>query len=73
MLPFFGALVYLVARPATPVRDLPPVGEPAPPAYTRLSAADEIEKAGKLRDAGAITEAEFNAIRDQALARAASG
>ena len=73
VLPFIGALIYLVARPAVEGRDLPPVGEAGPPAYTRLSAADEIEKAGKLRAAGAITDAEFETIRDQALARAAGG
>ena len=41
--------------------------------YTRLDAADEIEKAGKLQAAGAITPEEFATIQEQALARAAGG
>ena len=71
VLPLLGVLIYLIARPAGADRELPPAGEATPVAYTRLSAADEIEKAGKLLAGGAITQAEFDAIREQALARAA--
>jgi hypothetical protein len=71
ILPFLGVLIYLVARPAAANRDLGFVEERADATYTRISAADEIEKAAKLRDAGAITPAEFATIKEQALARAA--
>jgi predicted membrane channel-forming protein YqfA (hemolysin III family) len=71
ILPFLGILIYLVARPAGAGMPLAPVGERPDVTYTRISAADEIEKAAKLRDAGAITPAEFATIKEQALARAA--
>jgi hypothetical protein len=71
ILPFLGILIYLVARPADVHVDLQPVGAPTEVAYTRLHAADEIEKAAKLQAAGAITAAEFAAIKEHALARAA--
>ena len=74
ILPLVGVLIYLISRPQGAAHtDLPPVGEGTPGAYTRLAAADDIEKAGQLRAAGTITEAEFEAIREQALARAAGG
>ena len=71
ILPFLGILIYLAARPAVVEMDLPPVGAPTEVAYTRLHAADEIEKAAKLQAAGAISAAEFAAIKEHALARAA--
>jgi hypothetical protein len=71
LLPLLGILIYLIARPAVADMELPPVGEETSRAYTRLSAADEIEKAAKLQAAGAITPAEFATIKEQALARAA--
>lgn len=71
ILPLLGILIYLIARPAVADMDLPPEGEAGSRAYTRLSAADEIEKAARLQAEGAITPAEFAAIKDAALARAA--
>jgi Phospholipase_D-nuclease N-terminal len=72
VLPFLGILIYLVARPAVANLEMPPAEKRADAPYTRLSAADEIEKAGKLQAAGAITAEEFATIKAQALARAAS-
>ena len=47
VLPLVGVLIYLITRPPEAAHvDLPPVGEGAQGAYTRLAAADEIEKAG---------------------------
>ena len=71
VVPFLGVLVYMIARPADVHMDLPPAGPPPELAYTRLHAADEIEKAAKLQASGAITAAEFAAIKEHALARAA--
>ena len=75
ILPFVGCLIYLIARPRwEPRQEIPRTGEQRTDfTYTRLDAADEIEKAGKLQAAGAITPEEFAAIQEQALARAAGG
>jgi uncharacterized membrane protein len=71
ILPFLGCLFYLIARPPWEERELTPRGERTEPRYTRLSAADEIEKAHQLQASGAITAEEYAAIKEQALARAA--
>ena len=73
VLPFLGCLFYLIARPPWEERELTPRGAVSEPRYTRLSAADEIEKAHQLQAAGAITAEEYATIKEQALARAAGG
>jgi Phospholipase_D-nuclease N-terminal len=71
VLPFLGILFYVIARPPwVEGQEIPRAGERTDFTYTRLSAADEIEKAAKLQAAGTITPAEFAAIKEQALARA---
>jgi len=75
-IPFFGAMIYLIARPrtagdtdafgsaaATPVAAAAPSRSVAPSA----SSADEIAKLAALRDAGTITPAEFEAAKAKAL------
>ena len=53
VLPFLGCLFYLIARPPWEEQSLSPRGgERTDFSYTRLSAADEIEKAGKLQPQG---------------------
>ena len=66
--PFFGAFVYLIANGATMGRSdaSSGVAASAPPATG--GAAGEIERAASLRDAGVITEAEFQALKVRALA-----
>ena len=74
ILPFLGCLFYLIARPPWVERqEIPRTGERTDFTYTRLSAADEIEKAHKLQASGAITAEEYASIKEQALARAAGG
>jgi uncharacterized membrane protein len=74
ILPFLGCLFYLIARPPWEAgQEIPRTGERTDFTYTRLSAADEIEKAHKLQASGAITAEEYAAIKEQALARAAGG
>ena len=75
ILPFVGCLIYLIARPPwEPRQEIPRTGEQRTDfTYTRLDAANEIEKAGKLQAAGHLTPEEFAAIQEQALARAAGG
>jgi predicted membrane channel-forming protein YqfA (hemolysin III family) len=69
IVPFLGVLVYVIARPASAVIDLPPARGHAAPGSSQLSAADEIEKARLLATSGAITPAEFATLKQQALAR----
>ena len=71
VLPFLGVLFYLIARPPWEEQPLSPRGERTDFTYTRLSAADEIEKAAQAPGPGAITPEEFATIKEQALARAA--
>jgi len=71
ILPLLGVLIYVVARPPVADMELPPVGQRPDVTYTRLHAADEIEKAARLQADGVITPAEFATIKEQALTRAA--
>ena len=69
-IPFFGAMIYLIARP----KDVPselfaaPSQASAQAAAVSPSSADEIAKLAALRDAGTITPAEFDAAKAKALA-----
>jgi uncharacterized membrane protein len=69
ILPFLGALIYLIARPKMTEQDREEM-ERAQEAQRRLtgySAAAEIEKLSKLRDQGAITAEEFEEAKRKAL------
>ena len=69
ILPFLGALIYLIARPKMTEQDREDM-ERAQEAQRRLSgysAAAEIEKLTKLRDQGAITNEEFEEAKRKAL------
>ena len=75
--PFLTALVYLIARGNSMAERTVQAGQQAQTetdAYIRSvagssSPTDEIVKAKSLLDAGAITQAEFDAIKSKALAR----
>ena len=70
ILPFLGALIYMIARPKNTEQDQRMMAE-AQAQQARLrggSAADDIAKAKELLDSGAITQAEFDAIKSKALA-----
>ena len=68
-IPFFGAMIYLIARPKdVPSELFAAPGHPQPQAApSSSSAADEIAKLAALRDAGTITPAEFDAAKAKAL------
>jgi hypothetical protein len=68
IVPFLGALIYLIARPKMTAQDKEMM-EKAEEAQRRLSgysSADEIEKLVKLRDSGAITADEFEEMKRKA-------
>jgi len=69
VIPFLGVLIYVIARPASAVMDLPPDRGHSAPGSSQLSPADEIEKARLLLTSGAITPEEFATLKQQALAR----
>jgi hypothetical protein len=76
VLPYLGVFVYLIARGHSMgerTAKQMQAQEAATQAYIRdaagsSSSVDEIAKAAALRDSGAITEAEFSAIKAKALA-----
>jgi hypothetical protein len=70
IVPFLGILIYVIARPKNTDQDKRMMAE-AQAAQARMaggSAADDITKAKDLLDKGAITQAEFDAIKAKALA-----
>ncbi len=69
VLPFLGALIYVIARPKMTEQDRERL-EKMQEAQRRVSgysAADEIEKLTKLRDSGAITAEEYEEMKRKAL------
>ena len=70
ILPFLGALIYIIARPKVTAQDvrLMTQAEAANKAAAGVSTADELTKLQQLKDSGAITAAEFDALKAKALA-----
>ena len=70
VVPFLGALIYIIGRPKMTEQDKQMLA--AAQAQERrasgYSAADEIDKLTKLRDAGTLTPEEFEAAKAKALA-----
>jgi competence protein ComGC len=69
ILPFIGAMIYLIARPKMTEQDKE-IMEQAQQAQARMagySAADEVEKLAKLRDDGKITAEEYEAAKKKAM------
>ena len=69
VLPFLGCLIYMIARPKMTEQDRRQIAE-AEEMQRRVSgysAADEIEKLGKLRDEGKITPEEYESMKARAL------
>jgi hypothetical protein len=69
VLPFIGIIIYMVARPKNTEQDQRMMAE-AQATQARLqggSSVDDIAKAKDLLDKGAITQAEFDAIKAKAL------
>lgn len=69
VLPFLGALIYLIARPKMTAQDREDM-EQVQEAQRRLSgysAADEIAKLARLHDSGQITDVEYEELKRKAL------
>lgn len=69
IIPLFGALIYLIARPATAADSLLQEGD-APPARTTThggSTTDELTQLARLHDSGKLTDAEFAAQKSRVL------
>jgi hypothetical protein len=69
IIPFIGALIYLIARPKMTEQDKEMM-EKAQEAQRRMqgySAADEIDKLAKLRDEGKITAEEYEEMKRKAM------
>jgi energy-coupling factor transporter transmembrane protein EcfT len=70
ILPFLGALIYIIARPKVTAQDVKIMAqaEAANKAVAGVSTADELTKLQQLKDSGAISAAEFDALKAKALA-----
>ena len=69
VVPFLGALIYMIARPKMTEQDKEDI-ERMQEAQRRMqgySSADEIEKLAKLRDEGKITAEEYEEMKRKAM------
>ena len=69
VVPFLGALIYIIARPKMTAQDKQEM-EQAQQIQQRIegySAADEVAKLAKLRDDGAITAEEYEEMKRRAM------
>jgi energy-coupling factor transporter transmembrane protein EcfT len=69
VLPFLGAVIYLIARPKMTEQDREEMQkmQEAQRRITGYSPAAEIEKLSKLRDAGEISAEEYTRLKERAL------
>jgi hypothetical protein len=70
VLPFLGALIYIAMRPKVTAQDVELMtrAEAGQKAAASVSVADQIAKLQELKAAGAISEAEFEALKQKAMA-----
>jgi len=69
ILPFLGCLIYMIARPKMTEQDRQMAAEyeQEQARLSGYSAADEVEKLAKLRDAGELTAEEYEAAKRRAM------
>ena len=70
VIPFLGALIYIIGRPKVTSQDVQRMAqaEAASKAAANVSPADELAKLQQLKDAGTISDAEFDALKLKVLA-----
>jgi uncharacterized membrane protein len=67
IIPLIGILIYMIARPADATREQDMEILAAQRRAAGYSSAEEIAKAKQLLDSGAITQAEFDTIKQRAM------
>jgi hypothetical protein len=69
ILPFLGSLIYIVVRPKVTPQDVALMAraDAAQKAAAGVSTADQIAKLNQLREAGAITVPEYEALKKKAI------
>ena len=69
IIPFIGILIYMIARPKMTEQDRQMAAqyEQQQRRLSGYSAADEVEKLAKLRDAGELTAEEYEAAKARAM------
>jgi hypothetical protein len=69
VLPFLGAVIYMIARPKMTEQDREDIQrmQEAQRRLTGYSPAAEIERLSKLRDAGEISAEEYTRLKERAL------
>ncbi len=69
IIPFFGALIYIITRPKVTAQDVQMMtqAEAAQKAAAGVTPADQIEKLNQLKDSGAITVPEYEALKKKAM------
>ena len=70
ILPFIGALCYIIARPKVTATDIQMMtrAEAANRAVAGVSTADELAKLSQLREQGVLNEQEYEQLKSKALA-----
>jgi uncharacterized membrane protein len=70
ILPFIGALCYIIARPKMTATDVQMMtrAEAAQRAVAGVSTADELAKLNQLREQGVLSEPEYEQLKSKALA-----
>lgn len=68
-IPFFGALIYIIARPKVTAQDVQLMAqqEAAVKAAQAVTPVDQIAKLEQLKASGAITQPEYEALKKKAL------
>ncbi len=69
ILPFLGALIYMVMRPKVTAQDVQMMAQAdaANKAVAGVSTADELSKLKSLKDAGAISDAEYESLKAKVI------
>ena len=68
-IPFFGALIYIIARPKVTAQDVQMMAqqEAAMKAASAVTPVDQIAKLEQLKASGAITQPEYEELKKKAL------
>jgi DMSO reductase anchor subunit len=69
IIPFIGALIYIIARPKVTAQDVQMMtqADAAVKAAAAVTPADQIEKLNQLKESGAITVPEYEALKQKAM------